>query len=312
MRKVLFYRNFSGFAGGHLKVWDYYCHLRSSQNYMPSICFSKNSIWDQSNPWLELKDQTRADYDPSKADILFLAGLDWQMLENRDFSNHVPIVNLVQSVTHADPNDIKFQFLSRKAIRICVSHEIASRLEDTNRVNGPIYTLPLGLDITDFPLPRSRSARETQVLIAGFKNPRVAKEVSASIEKLGIPCELVVDFLPRDTFLSKVNKAKIVVPLPMVTGEGYFMLPLEAMALESIVVSPDVPGNRVSCVDNVNSFRPLYDPEQIVQAICKAYSMSDKDVESFRLAGLQTVAEHSIAREKDGFLEIMNNIKNIW
>jgi len=55
MHKVLFYRYYRGFTGGHLKVWDYYDHVKASSNFIPQIYFSAESVWDSLNPWLKEK-----------------------------------------------------------------------------------------------------------------------------------------------------------------------------------------------------------------------------------------------------------------
>ncbi len=51
MGRVLFYRDFHGFTGGHLKVWNYFNHTLQSKNYQPYISFTPNSVWDSTNPW---------------------------------------------------------------------------------------------------------------------------------------------------------------------------------------------------------------------------------------------------------------------
>jgi hypothetical protein len=34
-QSILFYRDYGGFTGGHLKVWDYFNHVRFCQYYDP-------------------------------------------------------------------------------------------------------------------------------------------------------------------------------------------------------------------------------------------------------------------------------------
>ena len=51
MKTVLFHRNYQRFQGGHLKVFHYFEHVRSSSSYNARIRFSSNSVWDASNPW---------------------------------------------------------------------------------------------------------------------------------------------------------------------------------------------------------------------------------------------------------------------
>ena len=71
---VLFYRDFRRFSGGNLKIWDYFNHVAHSPQHVPRIWFSKETVWDESNPWLrERSFVVESDTQPS-ADILFLGG----------------------------------------------------------------------------------------------------------------------------------------------------------------------------------------------------------------------------------------------
>jgi len=47
---VLFHRDFKSFTGGHLKVWDYFQHVNSSENFNAEISFTPQSNWNN-NPW---------------------------------------------------------------------------------------------------------------------------------------------------------------------------------------------------------------------------------------------------------------------
>lgn len=51
MGRVLFYRDFHGFTGGHLKVWNYFNHTLKSEKHQPYISFTSSSLWDSANPW---------------------------------------------------------------------------------------------------------------------------------------------------------------------------------------------------------------------------------------------------------------------
>src|SRR3977135_3980913 len=74
---VLFHRDFRVFTGGHLKVWDYFNHVASSPTHEPRIAFSPESKWDSTNPWVHSRGYV-VDWEPEKADILFLAGIVWK------------------------------------------------------------------------------------------------------------------------------------------------------------------------------------------------------------------------------------------
>jgi hypothetical protein len=76
---VLFHRDFRAFTGGHLKVWDYFNHVASSPTHEARITFSPESKWDSTNPWFNSRGYV-VEWEPAKADMLFLAGTDWRAL----------------------------------------------------------------------------------------------------------------------------------------------------------------------------------------------------------------------------------------
>ncbi len=67
MGRVLFYRDFHGFTGGHLKVWNYFNHTLQSENYQPYISFTPNSLWDSTNPWSLFPEQVIGENFPRTA-----------------------------------------------------------------------------------------------------------------------------------------------------------------------------------------------------------------------------------------------------
>src|SRR4051794_29637786 len=128
---VLFHRDFQRFTGGHLKVWDYFSHVAASPAFEPRIAFTPESKWDATNPWSAVRDRV-ADWKPNDADVLFLAGPDWQALADDQRSNPGrPIINLIQHQRHADHSSELRGFLKHKAVRICVSEEVAAAIRET-------------------------------------------------------------------------------------------------------------------------------------------------------------------------------------
>ena len=69
-------------------------------------------------------------------------------IEERDEYRR-PIINIVQHIWHACPNDrlYRHRFLPHKAIRICVGPEIARAILRTGRVRGPVFTIPNALEV---------------------------------------------------------------------------------------------------------------------------------------------------------------------
>jgi len=297
---LLFYRDFRGFTGGHLKVWDYFNHTNQSKLYQPQIYFSPETTWDN-NPWLNVS--ANKTWQPEQADCLFLAGLDWDALaENPE----IPIINLIQHVRHAVPTDPRYIFLQNKAIRICVSEEVTEALQASQQVNGPIFTNPNGIDIQ--PLPEVNHSYD--LLIAGLKQPDLAKKLSDFLALKNI--KILTHQLPRTEFLTTINQAKITVFLPSTYDEGFFLPALEGMALNTMVICPDCIGNRSFCKHNFNCLMPDYTFDGLVAMINLALSMPKVNQQIILANAKQTSEKYTIIKERQKFLDILDNISQIW
>jgi len=312
LKKVLFYRDFKRFSGGHLKVWHYFSHLKGSNTFKPLIYFSEGSTWNDDNPWINLKHLTERVWNPQNADILFLAGKDWLALERSGpLSHNIPIVNLIQGVRHVDLADIRSTFLRNRAVRICVSEEVAECLRETRRINGPLFTISNGIDIDELPVKKEWFQRSTDVLIAGLKNPELARKLADRFRKSNIAVEVLLTSLPRRMLLEKFNQSKIVVLLPYET-EGFFLPALEAIALGTLVICPDCIGNRSFCIDGTNCFMPKYSLFEIVHVTEKALSLDPSTRQRLFDAAGKTMMRHSLCNEKNEFLAIMQDLASIW
>lgn len=303
MRKLLFYRNYREFTGGHLKVWDYFNHTSGSGLFDPIVYFTPHSLHDSSNPWMSNGKQTAAAWQPEMAEALFLGGLDWTAVPI-DFSK--PIINLIQGVRHADPSDPRFAFLKRPAVRICVSQEVADAINSTGEVIGPVVTIPNGISTGGVPEPACE--RDIKVLIAGYKKPDLAAELAKTLEADGIKVKCLTKQLPRYDYLSHVAKASVTVFLPN-EREGFYLPALEGMALKTFVVCPDCIGNRGFCIHEKNCLRPLYNIEMIAsscrEALARISSDSAVDILS---GGIRQFQAHSLSEERRLFLKLLHSI----
>jgi hypothetical protein len=327
MKTMLFYRDFRQFQGGHLKVWDYFNHVMHSSSYRPQIYFSKETVWDKSNPWFLIKNQVLDSRQSVNPDSLFLAGLDWLTLDNNQRKNSsVPIVNLIQHVRHANPKELLYSFLGHKAIRICVSKEIESAIVQTGKVNGPVFSIPAGIDLQDIPAPIEYSKKSCDILIAALKNPelgcKLAKHLQISGQGFLIrlknllfvssakQIEVLTRSLLRQDYLKKVNQAKVAVFLPHHT-EGCYLPPLEGMALGTLVICPDSIGTAYGITGN-NCLRPKYTLEDIIESVKTAWQLSPVQVSQMLDNAKQTVVIHDLVKEQNSFLEILENLTQLW
>ncbi|MDD2814220.1 MAG: glycosyltransferase [Thiotrichaceae bacterium] len=310
-KSIFFYRDFHGFTGGHLKVWDYFQHVNASQNYQAHIYFTPNSQQDENNPWVGKNVSILPTWQPEQADILFIAGLDWQVIPESLHYSSKPIVNLIQGVRHVDSHDERYAFLKYKAIRISVSEQITSALHATQQVQYPIFTIPNGLDFSIFPKPYPYLQRPYQLCISGLKQPALATQLYQCVTAMGINNVLLLtQAIPRKQFLEYLTQSQLTVFLPE-HREGFYLPALEGMKLGTLVICPDCIGNRDFCLDEINCFMPHYEIEHILQTINKAFRFSLEQKESLLQAAQETAINYDIARERQQFHKILNDIESM-
>lgn len=312
-KHVLFYRDYQRFQGGHLKVWHYFNHLQSTNIYLPHIYFSPTSLEDASNPWHASSKLTQ--WQPETADILFLAGLDWRAVLNhptyRARQDKIPVINFIQGLSHADPKDIKFNFLREKAIRICVSQQVADAIQATGQVNGPVFVIPNGIDLSSLPQVLDDAKKNIDLLIVAIKKPQLGLELEQQLRNKYAVIKTISNLIPRNDFLNLLNRAKLVLCLPHVQ-EGFYLPALEAMALGAIVICPDCIGNRSFCLDQQTCLLPNYETTDILQAVDKANALTEQQRQMIIKNAKQQIQMHSLEHEARQFLAIMRDLPSLW
>lgn len=310
---MLFFRDYQRFQGGHLKVWHYFNHLHSTDAYLPQIYFSPSSIKDPNNPW---KSSSKLlEWQPASADMLFLAGLDWQaVLNNQAYlakRDKVPVINLIQGLSHADPKDIKFGFLREKAIRICVSQQVADAIHSTGQANGPVFTIPNGIDLASLPRVLDDAKKNIDLLIVAIKRPQLGLDLEQQLKNKYVTIKTISNLIPRTDFLSLLNRAKLVLCLPHI-AEGFYLPALEAMALGAIVICPDCIGNRSFCLDQHTCLLPNYKTTDILQAVDRANALTEQQRQMIIKNAKQQIQIHSLEQEARQFLAIMHDLPSLW
>jgi hypothetical protein len=312
VRSVAFHRNFQRFQGGHLKVFHYFEHVRSSPSYEARISFTADSLWDDSNPWSGLRDTVIPVEDAVDANVLFLAGMDWRALAPaRRVDSPAPIVNLIQGFRHTRPGDAAYEFLEHRAIRLCVSAEIEERLRGLGSVQGPIFTVPIGLDLERLPAPRPEAERDIDCVILAVKDRENGRSLARRLKSLGHHVLLVDRALPRDQLLDAMARARATVHLPALV-EGAYLPALESMALGALVICPDCLGNRSFCRDGETCLVPVREERAILEATCAALSESADALEPLLAAARLECASRSLAAERSRFLEILGRVDELW
>jgi glycosyltransferase involved in cell wall biosynthesis len=300
LKTLFFHRDFRAFTGGHLKVWDYFQHTKASGIFEPVIYMTPDSLPDESNPWVASGERISNEWDPNGADALFLAGMDWQAVpENCDR----PVINLIQGLRHSCPDDPRNAFLSRAATRVCVSKQVADAILSTGLVNGPVITIPAGVDMESF--PETSDQRDIPVLIAGLKKPAMAKSLSEILTNRGVQCVCLTRLLPRAEFLRMLGRARITVFLPQI-AEGFYLPALEGMAMGTLVVCPDCVGNRGFCSHGINCLQPSYDIEALGVACVDAFDRTIKGISDEMIKrGHETARLHSLDLERDRYQSLL-------
>ncbi|HWU03827.1 MAG TPA: glycosyltransferase [Novosphingobium sp.] len=292
---LAFYRNYQAFQGGHLKVADYIAHTQASGLFAPVLHLSANSRPDHPFPQGCLTPH----WYPRHASALFLAGMDWAQVP-AGIEEEVPVVNLIQHTRHADRQDPRFAFLSRRAIRICVSEQVAQALRATGQVNGPVLTIPAAIDETMMPAPRMP---RQGVVIAGLKHPDLALDVTRALAARGIAARAMVTPLARAAYLERIASARIAITLPD-PAEGFYLPALEAMAAGCAVICPDAVGNRQFCRDEQTCLMPSREPDALAGAARRL--IADPHL-AHRLAtaGKAEAQRYSMAAERGAFAEVL-------
>lgn len=300
--RILFRRDFKEYTGGHGKVWDYFNHA-VALGLDARVYLTPDSLRDDSNPWLSMPQRIEPAWQPEKADLLFLGGMDWAALNASD-TLHPPIINLVQHVRHADPALPLRRFLSRQACRICVSHAVSEAIVATGEVVGAVRVIPAALNLPAIESASGNARHE--VFIGAFKNPVLGQRLHEQLKTQGLAARLSTHWLPRRDFLDALASAHTAVLLPHAT-EGFFLPGLEAMALDCAVVMPDCNGNNEYAVDGLNCLMPAPTASSLSAAVARLQGHGLHA--SVRTAGRQTAARHTLLGEREAFASVLAEVR---
>lgn len=306
MKRVLFHRRFLGYSGGHGKVRDYVRHIDAHPGFSAETWLTPDSIAAE-NPWEGTGLRRAEHWQPADADVLFLAGLDWQAVP--DDCPGRPVLNLLQGLGHADAGDARRAFLRRPAVRVCVSQAVADAVLATGGVNGPVHVIPAAHDLPVLADVPSRPTAAPRIVIAGGKAPDLAAAVCAALDDVAGGVELLPAGLPRSGFLAHLAAADIAVLLPH-DREGFFLPGLEAMALGAAVVMPDAGGNRQYLRSGINALVPARDAAALAAAVRQLSDPARR--RGIAAAGLATAADHTLESERAAFHALLDRLDAEW
>ena len=314
MRTVWFHRGeYKRLYGGHLKHSHYVRHTADMAGFVPKITFTGNAgneVLERERLALWPPDEFghAERWDPQPGDILFLAGLDWRYLSNGRYDGlSCPRINLVQGVRHAEAGTELYEYLALRAVRICVSQEVADAICATGRVNGPVVAIPNGIGA----LPITSRQKRLPVTISGYKDPELAKSLANRLSAKGIENRCLAEFIPRESFLKLLSQSRVAVCLPR-AEEGFYMPALEAMGLGCMVVTVDCIGNRGFCHDGRNCLIVDRNLDALAEATLRALNARTMRRWRMRRNATATARRRSLSKERMRFHAVLNDIDRLW
>ena len=249
---------------------------------------------------------------PDPRDVLFPCGVPGfrYLIENGLVSLPNPKICLVQSFGPIRDWSEGYRFFAYRAIRICVSQEVADAISATGRMNGPIITIPPGTDI----IPRTFTAfmiRSLPVMILGYKRPDLAFALSQRMNEKQIIHQHLKEIIERRLFIDYLTKTRVAICLPY-AKEGFYLLALEAMAVGCIVVTLDCIGNRDFCRHEENCLIAEPCIESLLDMVNRALAMSASDCENMSREAQKTAAGYSLNIERKRFQAVLANIDQLY
>ena len=321
-RRVWFHRDYVRLSGGHVKHAHYFEHVRRMPGFTPRIAFSGEPpnealARERAERWPAGDGGVVERWAPGRGDVLFLAGLDWRFLSSWGLGDlpH-PRVNYVQGVRHAHDGTELHRYLAERAVRICVSQEVADAIAATGRVRGPIVTIPNGVDLSPFDSadqgsPTGFDARPSAVTIVGYKRPDLARDLAAWLSAKGVEHRLIGELIDWDEFLDLLAETRVAVCLPHVE-EGFYLPPLEAMALGCLVVTLDCIGNRGFCLHERSCLLVEPDSDSLGGAVMRALAMPALERRRMHRHARDIVARHSLEAERTRFHAVLADVDRLW
>lgn len=300
MQKILFIRKFKKVSGGQIKVRDYFRHCRQHLALAPSIYFTPDSTRRAADFWVEVSPEQRVDKIRwSTWDLLFLAGRDWEYIP--EIPEHLQVINYIQHVRHADPGDKRHRFLSRPALRICVSREVAEAIAPY--ACGEIVVIENGICLDRF---RPDAAKvENSILILACKNPDLGRRLVTHFSSCGrSELEAIFEPVPQEALAKRLARADLFVALPNRT-EGFYLPALEGMASGCAVICSDAIGNRSFCRHDQTCLMPAYDDFIDHVQMIEALLADPRRKARLQHQGLQIAHTFSLASERAAFYQVL-------
>ena len=322
LRTIWFHRAFKAVTGGEVKHSHYFAHARHMPGFATRIAFTGGPLnealaAERRRLWPVGYLDGAAGWAPAGDDVLFLAGTDWRYQSGvgLDTTDH-PRINLVQHVRHADRDTELWSYLPRRAIRVCVSEEVADAIARTGRSRGPVIAIPNATELPPWDWDSAVGcgaweSRPRPVAIVGYKHPQLAESLSARLRRDGVEHDVLTRVRERSSFLELLAQTRVAVCLPDRT-EGFYLPALEAMACGCVVVTLDAVGNRGFCRDGENCIVAERDPESLARAVGHAFWLAEDARSTVLASAADTVAAHALHVERSRFHAVLRDVDGLW
>lgn len=315
-KKILFYQHFGKkgvVRGAHHKTFDFFHHIKSFVDFEPYIFFDEDSIWDADIPWFHLYKTMPTLKDLNfEPDILFLnSGKDWiRYSQNRKIEPQTPIVSPVNNFRATKPGHPSFNFLGRKAIRLCPSPELYEAVKNHPNTVGETVYMPNGVGISDKALT-FKNHKTIDVLIVGNKNPSLANQLVNEIKDQNLKVEVIDGWISKKDFQIKLAQSKISIHLPKQVEEHY--IPgIEAMMLNSLVIIPDCIGNRSYSINQKTCVMASYDLAGFLTALQYVKSIPVNEFKDIVQCAKKSTHQYSIKIERESLYKALKLSDKMW
>jgi hypothetical protein len=303
-KSISFHRQYMAYSGGHQKVCDYIQHTIDSGLLSPTLYLTNSSpvqkrLFNHIHG-LEYSPQ----YSPELADVVFLAGMDWQAYQPFFDPKQIKI-NLIQGVRHGDKNYRLFQFLQHKAIRLCVSEAVKEAIEPY--ANGPCFTIKMGHNI-----PKLSMAKRYDLYILSTKQPQLGQQLFEWASSIGLRVLMHDKATERECVHQAMSESVVVIALPQKV-EGFFLPGIEAIALADWAVVPDCIGSREYSESRANISRC----ELSFHSCQKTIEHALKKVKGLKFLvskwhGGRLSDNYSLKQERKSYQHILHDLDEIW
>lgn len=303
MKRILFLRDLKKIHGGHIKFRDYFLHVLKYPAVDAYIYFTPDSIPQGGELYAEApRDRFVTQMQIDDYDAVFVAGgKNWKMLPEN--LNGTQVINLMQDFDNADPDDVQFVNLKRKALRICVSDQVYEAVAP--HAVGETVVIKYGIPLDVFSADTTK--RKNSIFIWARKNKTLGKSLYLELQKRDRDVTMLKDFVPRVEFARILGESDIFVAL-CYAREGFYLPALEGMARRCAVLCSDAIGNRGFCIHNETCLMPEHDHFDSHLAMIEQLLMDENLKARLQQRGYEMAQTYAMQNERENLHRLLDKL----